>query len=135
MRKMNNPPHLPQSQSVFSCTMEKSNDLTFSHLANWLSGGRAFQDGSWSRTALDIFGGGNAVTGVISAVPSLFSGSFTAFAQTQVGVMADPSMGFNPAVKLATGREIFSPLGRASRTLPSLALWEKQRLTYFRESV
>ncbi len=65
----------------------------------------------WSTTA-DILGGGNAVSGLLSAGQTWFgrSASGTSLAQTAVGIMADPNMGLNPAIRAAGGQGIPSAL-------------------------
>ncbi len=99
-------------ESVFGCTVRVGNELTLSNAlsyAPWI--GQYLQNGSWGRTAADVFGG-NAVTGLLGAGQTLFGNSASAkqLAQAGVGTLADPSLGLNPAVRAAGGRGVPSAI-------------------------
>ena len=104
---------MPQKKSLLACTISTGNTLTISNgLAHIPGVGKYVQNGSWGRTAVDTLGGGNVFTGLLSAGQTFFSNSSsgTDLAQTAVGVMADPSMGLNPAIRAAGGSGIPSAL-------------------------
>jgi RHS repeat-associated protein len=105
----------PQSPkpSLLDCTINISNKITISNAIAHIPGlGSHLQEGSWGRTALDILGGGNAVAGLLSVGRTIFgnSASGTELAQTGASIMADPSMGLNPAIRAAGGQGIPSAL-------------------------
>ena len=102
----------PRKPSILSCTVQTSNKLTISNAIAQIPGvGKYLQPGSWARAGLDLFGG-NAISGLLGAGQTLFgnSASSTELGQTFVGIMADPSMGFNPAIQAVGGQGIPSAL-------------------------
>jgi RHS repeat-associated protein len=101
--------------AVLNCTIETSNKLTITNALSHLPGvGQYLKPGSWGRTAVDIAGGGNAVTGLLDAGRTFFGNSASGkdLAQTTVGVVADPSLGLNPIAKA---------VGLAGQGAPSVA--------------
>jgi hypothetical protein len=97
---------MPQSQgskqSLTDCTIKNANKLTVGNfLSHTLMFGNFFEEGSWGRTTLDAFGGGNTITDDVSAGRTFFgsSGSGRALAQAGVALVADPSMGLNPVLE------------------------------------
>ena len=100
-------PENNEKKGLLNCTIDTSNKLTISNgLAHLPGVGKYLQEGSWGRAAVDIAGGGNAVTGILDAGRTIFgkSSTGTQLAQTGVGIIADPSMGLNPVLK-AVGTE------------------------------
>jgi hypothetical protein len=107
------------NNSLLSCTINVSNKLTISNGINYISGGGLLKVGSWSRTGADILGGGNAVAGILSAGQTLFGNSASGkqLAQTGAGMLADPSMGLNSALRVGGGKGIPAALEAVTGSL------------------
>jgi hypothetical protein len=107
------------NNSLLSCAINTSNKLTISNGISYISGGRLLKEGSWSRTGADILGGGNAVAGLLSAGQTMLgkSASGKQLAQTGVGILADPSMGLNSALRVGGGKGVPSALEAVTASL------------------